>query len=317
MDALIATNFSFKRQKEFNRGKVRDIYNIHDDLIVLVASDRISAFDFVLPRAIPFKGQVLSQVASFFLDLTKEIVPNWKLYDPDPQVTIGYKCEPIHIECVVRGYLSGHSWRLYNQGLREICGNKLPEGLKENDRLREPIFTPTTKAKQGHDIDITREQLIEQKLIKKKDLEQLEHYTFELFKAGSEHAETRNLILADTKYEFGMYNGKIILIDEIHTPDSSRYFYKNTYDEIQSKDQQQKQLSKEFVRKWLIENGFQGRKGDIVPEMNNELIASISERYIELYENITGEKFIKRSYENIMEKIEYSVNTFLEMYYEK
>lgn len=317
MEALISTNFSFKKQKDFTRGKVRDVYNIHDDLLVLVASDRISAFDFVLPRAVPYKGQVLNQVASFFLDLTKEIVPNWKLAEVDPQVSVGYKCEPIHIECVVRGYLAGHSWRLYKTGLREICGNKLPNGLRENDKLNEPIFTPTTKAKQGHDIDITKEQLIEQKLIKKKDLEQIEHYSFELFKAGSIHADSRNLILADTKYEFGVFNGKIMLIDEIHTPDSSRYFYKNSYEKIQEKDQQQKQLSKEFVRKWLIENGFQGRKGDIVPEMNDELIASISARYIELYENITGEKFVKRNYDNIMGKIEESVNSFIEMYYEK
>lgn len=316
MDALISTNFSFKKQKDFTRGKVRDVYNIHDELLVLVASDRISAFDFVLPKAIPYKGQVLSQVASFFLELTKDIVPNWKLADPDPQVTVGYKCDPIHIECVVRGYLAGHSWRLYNSGLREICGNKLPENLKENDRLNNPIFTPTTKAKQGHDIDITKEELIEQKLIKKKDLEQIEHYSMELFKAGTTHADSRNLILADTKYEFGIYNGKILLIDEIHTPDSSRYFYKDTYEAIQRKDQQQKQLSKEFVRKWLIENGFQGRKGETVPEMNNELITSISERYIELYENITGEKFVKRSYDNIMEKIETTVNSFIEVYYE-
>ncbi|NUM32478.1 MAG: phosphoribosylaminoimidazolesuccinocarboxamide synthase [Bacteroidetes bacterium] len=316
MDALIATNFSFKKQKDFTRGKVRDVYNINDELLVLVASDRISAFDFVLPKAIPYKGQVLSQVASFFLDITKDIVPNWKIADPDPQVTIGYKCEPIHIECVVRGYLAGHSWRLYNSGMREICGNKLPEKLRENDKLNAPIFTPTTKAKQGHDIDITKEELIEQKLIKKRDLEQIEHYSMELFNAGSKHADSRNLILADTKYEFGIYNGKIMLIDEIHTPDSSRYFYKNTYDEIQNKDQQQKQLSKEFVRKWLIENGFQGRKGELVPDMNSELITSISERYIELYENITGKTFIKRSYDKIMEKIENSVNSFIEVYYE-
>jgi phosphoribosylaminoimidazole-succinocarboxamide synthase len=317
MDALISTNLSLKKQKDFGRGKVRDVYNINDDLLVLVASDRISAFDQVLPKAIPYKGQVLNQVASFFLDKTKDLVPNWKIAQPDPHVTVGLRCEPMAVEFVIRGYLAGHSWRLYKSGERKICGETLPEGLKENDRLPTPILTPTTKAKSGHDIDISKDELINQKILKKKDLEKLEHYAQTLYKAGTEHAASQNLILVDTKYEFGTRDGNIMLIDEIHTPDSSRYFYADTYEAIQSKDQQQRQLSKEFVRQWLIENGFQGLEGQLIPNMNEELINSITNRYIELYEQITGSTFIKRSYDNISETIENSVNTFITNYYNK
>jgi phosphoribosylaminoimidazole-succinocarboxamide synthase len=317
MEALISTNLSLKKQKDFGRGKVRDVYNINDDLLVLVASDRISAFDQVLPKAIPYKGQVLNQVASFFLDKTKDLVPNWKIAQPDPHVTIGLRCEPMAVEFVIRGYLAGHSWRLYKSGERKICGETLPEGLKENDRLPTPILTPTTKAKSGHDIDISKDELINQKILKKKDLEKLEHYAQTLFKAGTEHAATQNLILVDTKYEFGTRDGNIMLIDEIHTPDSSRYFYADTYEAIQSKDHQQRQLSKEFVRQWLIENGFQGLEGQLIPNMNEELINSITNRYIELYEQITGSTFRKRSYDNISETIENSVNTFITNYYNK
>lgn len=317
INALISTNLSLKKQKDFGRGKVRDVYNINDDLLVLVASDRISAFDQVLPKPIPYKGQVLNQVASFFLDKTKNLVPNWKIAEPDPHVTIGYKCTPIQVEFVIRGYLAGHSWRLYKAGERKICGETLPEGLKENDQLPSPILTPTTKAKSGHDIDISKDELISQKILKKKDLEKLEHYAQTLFKAGTEHALSQNLILVDTKYEFGTRNGEIMLIDEIHTPDSSRYFYMDTYESIQNKDQQQRQLSKEFVRKWLIENGFQGLEGQLIPNMPDEFIETVTSRYIELYEQITGTTFIKRSYTDISETIETSVNSFITTYYDK
>jgi len=315
MDSLISTNLAFKKQRDFGRGKVRDVYNINDELLVLVASDRISAFDQVLPKPIPYKGQVLNQVASFFLDKTKDIVPNWKIDEPDPHVTIGYRCEPIPVEFVIRGYLAGHSWRLYKAGERQICGEKLPEGLKENDPLPSPILTPTTKSKDGHDEDISKDELIKQKILKKKDMEQLEHYSQLLFKSGTEHAESQNLILVDTKYEFGVLNDKIMLIDEIHTPDSSRYFYKETYQEIQNNDQQQRQLSKEFVRKWLIENGFQGREGEMVPDMSDEFVTLVTNRYIELYEQITGTPFIKRSYDSISDTIEIAVNSFITNYY--
>ncbi|MCB9251075.1 MAG: phosphoribosylaminoimidazolesuccinocarboxamide synthase [Flavobacteriales bacterium] len=317
MDALISTNLALKKQKDFGRGKVRDVYNINDDIMVLVSSDRISAFDHVLPEPIPYKGQVLNQVASFFLDKTKDLVPNWKISEPDPHVTIGYMCKPIEVEFVVRGYLAGHAWRLYNSGLRSICGVDLPDGLRENDPLPEPILTPTTKAKSGHDVDISKEELIKQKILKRKDLEKLEKYSMLLFKAGSEHADKQNLILVDTKYEFGVRNGTIMLIDEIHTPDSSRYFYKDTYNSIQEKDQQQRQLSKEFVRKWLIEHDFQGLEGQHIPVMKKDFIESVTDRYIELYEQITGEKFIKRSYDNVLETIEQSVNMFITDYYNK
>lgn len=317
MDALVSTNLFFKHQRDFTRGKVRDVYNIDHDLLVLVATDRISAFDHVLPHPIPFKGQVLNQIASKFLDLTSEVVPNWKLGEPDPHVTIGLRCEPFPVEMVVRGYLAGHAWRIYRDGGREICGVKLPEGLKENDKLPQPIITPTTKAKSGHDTDISMQELYDQKVLKKRQLDKIAQYSLQLFELGSKFADERGLILVDTKYEFGERDGKIYLIDEIHTPDSSRYFYKDTYDEIQAKGGKQRQLSKEFVREWLIEQGFQGREGEVVPEMTPEFIDSVVNRYIELYEQITGETFIKRSYDNITETIEDRVNTFITSYLEE
>jgi phosphoribosylaminoimidazole-succinocarboxamide synthase len=301
----------FKKQKNFTRGKVRDVYNIADELLVLVASDRISAFDQVLPRPIPYKGQVLNQIASRFLDETAHLVPNWKISEPDPHVTIGHKCNPFPVEIVVRGFLAGHAWRVYQSGLREICGVRLPEGLRENDPLPAPILTPTTKSKDGHDEDVSLDEIKNQKLLKKKQIDQIEAYALSLFDYGQKRAESRNLILVDTKYEFGELNDQILLIDEIHTPDSSRYFYNDTYEQIQSKDQQQRQLSKEFVRKWLIENGFQGRDGELVPYMSDEYIESVSLRYIELYEQITGEGFQRRDYTHISEVIENRVNEFI------
>lgn len=307
----MSTNLFFKEQVHFSRGKVRDVYNIKDELLVLVASDRISAFDTVLHAPIPYKGQVLNQIASKFLDQTKDIVPNWKLSEPDPHVTVGIKCEPIPVEMVVRGYLAGHAWRVYQDGGREICGVKLPEGLKQNDKLPEPIITPTTKAKEGHDCDISLEELRNQKVLTKKEIEKIVSYSTKLFDFGTKHAESCGLILVDTKYEFGRCDGKIMLIDEIHTPDSSRYFYQNTYEEIQSKDGKQRQLSKEFVREWLMDQGFQGREGEMVPSMTEEFIEIVSARYIELYEQITGDKFEPRSYDNINEAIETSVNQYI------
>lgn len=311
MNALVSTNLFFKGQKDFQRGKVRDVYNIEDKLLVMVASDRISAFDQVLPRPIPYKGQVLNQIASMFLDKTSHLVPNWKISEPDPHVTIGHKCEPFKVEVVVRAYLAGHAWRLYKSGIREICGVTLPEGLKENDALPAPIITPTTKSKDGHDEDISLVDIVSQKLLKKKQADKIESYALSLFNFGQKHANSRNLILVDTKYEFGERDGEILLIDEIHTPDSSRYFYLDTYEEIQKKDQQQRQLSKEFVRKWLMENGFQGREGELVPDMTDEYIESVSARYIELYEHITGTSFVKRDYTNITQTIEDRVNSFI------
>ena len=311
INSLVSTNLFFKKQKNFTRGKVRDVYNIADELLVLVASDRISAFDQVLPRPIPYKGQVLNQIASRFLDETAHLVPNWKISEPDPHVTIGHKCNPFPVEIVVRGFLAGHAWRVYQSGLREICGVRLPEGLRENDRLPSPILTPTTKSKDGHDEDVSLDEIKNQKLLKKKQIDQIEAYALSLFDYGQKRAESRNLILVDTKYEFGELNDQILLIDEIHTPDSSRYFYNDTYEQIQSKDQQQRQLSKEFVRKWLIENGFQGRDGELVPYMSDEYIESVSLRYIELYEQITGEGFQRRDYTHISEVIENRVNEFI------
>lgn len=309
---LIATNFFLKNQKSFHRGKVRDIYNIKDKYLVVVACDRISAFDHVLPRPIPYKGQILNQVAAKFLDLTAHEVPNWKIATPDPNVTVGYKCEPILIEFVIRGYLAGYAWRLYEKGGREICGVKLPEGLKKNDKLPEPIITPTIKNNSGHDTDISMADILANKLIKKKDLEILENYTRKLYKLGTDIANERGLILVDTKYEFGHNDEKkIILIDEVHTPDSSRYFYKDDYVQRQKKGEEQKQLSKEFVREWLMENGFYGEKDQLVPDMTDEVIDSITNRYAELYEKITGEPFVKRSYENILDQIETNINEYL------
>jgi phosphoribosylaminoimidazole-succinocarboxamide synthase len=310
-EALVSTNYFFKDQVDFTRGKVRDVYSIGEDILVLVASDRISAFDHVLPRSIPYKGQVLNQIASKFLDDTGYIVKNWKQAEPDPHVTVGVRCAPYPVEFVVRGYLAGHAWREYRDGKRSICGVALPDGLKENDKLPEPILTPTTKASSGHDLDISEAEILEQKLIRKKELAQLHDYSLALFKHGSEHAEKQGLILVDTKYEFGKRDDEIMLIDEIHTPDSSRYFYADTYEEIQKKGEKQRQLSKEFVRQWLIENGFQGKEGDDIPLMTNEFVTSVSERYIELYESITGNKFTKRDYSNINNEIESSVNEYI------
>lgn len=309
MKALKETNFNLPGQTHFYRGKVRDVYTVNDNLLVMIASDRISAFDVVLPKGIPYKGQVLNQLANKFLDLTSDIVPNWKISSPDPMVTIGHKADPYKVEMVIRGFLTGHAWRTYNSGERTLCGIKLPEGMKENDAFPEPIITPTTKADQGtHDEDISREAILERGIVSEEEYLQLEKYTRELYQRGQEHAKKQGLILVDTKYEFGKTeDGKIILIDEIHTPDSSRYFYLDTYDENQRKGLPQKQLSKEFVRQWLISNGFQGKEGQRIPEMNDPFVASVSERYIELYEKITGEKFDKVSTEDIKQRIESNI----------
>lgn len=311
MNTIDKTNFNFKGQKSLYKGKVRDVYNINDDLLVMVTSDRISAFDVVLPKCIPYKGQVLNQIASKFLDATADICPNWKIATPDPMVTVGVMCEAFPVEMIVRGYLTGSSWRGYKNGAREICGVPIPDGMKEHQKFPHPIITPTTKASEGHDEDISREEIIAKGLVSKEDYETLERYAFELFRRGTEMADERGLILVDTKYEFGKKDGKIYLIDEIHTPDSSRYFYKEGYEERQKSGEQQKQLSKEFVREWLMSNGFQGRDGETVPEMTDEIVNSISERYIELYENIVGEKFIKEDVSKILERVENNINICL------
>jgi phosphoribosylaminoimidazole-succinocarboxamide synthase len=305
------TNFNFPKQTAFYRGKVRDVYSIDNKYLVMVASDRISAFDVVLPRAIPYKGQVLNQIAAKFLNATKDIVPNWVISVPDPNVTIGKMCKTFPVEMVIRGYLAGHAWREYQSGKREVCGVPLPEGLKENDQLPEPVITPTTKAHEGHDEDISREEILRKGLVSEKDYTQLENYTRALYQRGVEMAGKQNLILVDTKYEFGKLGDTIYLIDEIHTPDSSRYFYKEGYEERQQKGEAQKQLSKEFVRQWLIENGFQGKEGQRVPEMTDEKIREISERYIELFENITGERFVKSENNNINTRIEKNIDQAL------
>jgi phosphoribosylaminoimidazole-succinocarboxamide synthase len=313
-NALVSTQYFFKNQKSFYRGKVRDVYNINDELLVMVACDRISAFDVVLKRAIPYKGQVLNQIASHFLDMASSVVPNWKIESPDENVTVGVCCVPYKVEMVIRGYLSGHAWREYREGKRIICGVSMPDGLKENDRFPEPIITPTIKATKGHDEDISREEILEQGLVKEEDYLILEDYTRKLFALGTEAAAKQNLILVDTKYEFGKKDGQILLIDEIHTPDSSRYFYNNTYTEIQAKDQQQRQLSKEFVRQWLIENGFQGLEGQLQPEMTDEFVNMVTNRYIELFEQITGKSFIKADYSDMESRIENNVKVFLDTY---
>ncbi|MCQ2209447.1 MAG: phosphoribosylaminoimidazolesuccinocarboxamide synthase [Paludibacteraceae bacterium] len=290
--ALTKTDFNFPNQKGVYHGKVRDVYSVGDDKLVMVATDRISAFDVILPKGIPFKGQMLNQIAAKFLDDTKDICPNWKLATPDPMVTVGIRCEGFPVEMIVRGYLCGSAWRAYKSGVREICGVKIPEGMKENQKFPTPIITPTTKAEIGkHDEDISKEEILKQGLVSKEDYELLEKYTLALFKRGTEIAAKRGLILVDTKYEFGKANGTIYLMDEIHTPDSSRYFYAEGYQERFEKGEAQKQLSKEFVREWLMDNGFQGKAGQQVPEMTDEIVKSISDRYIELYENIVGEKF--------------------------
>lgn len=310
-NAIVSTNYFFKHQKSFYRGKVRDVYNINDELLVMVACDRISAFDVVLKRPIPYKGQVLNQIASHFLDMASAIVPTWKIASPDANVTVGKMCEPFKVEMVIRGYLAGHAWREYKAGKRQVCGVALPEGLRENDRLPEPIITPTIKASEGHDEDISREDILKTGLVSELDYVVLEDYTRKLYAMGTEAAAKQNLILVDTKYEFGKKDGVIMLIDEIHTPDSSRYFYKDTYEAIQAKDQQQRQLSKEFVRQWLIEHGFQGLEGQTQPDMSDDFIETVTNRYIELYEHITGMKFEKADYNSVEKRIENNVNIYL------
>ncbi|WP_207426188.1 phosphoribosylaminoimidazolesuccinocarboxamide synthase [Pedobacter sp. SYSU D00535] len=307
MSAIKETHFNLPGQTGFYKGKVRDVYNISDKFLVMVVSDRISAFDVVLPEAIPYKGQVLNQIAAKFLNATQDIVPNWIIDVPDPSVTIGKICEPFKVEMVIRGYLAGHAWREYQAGRRQVCGVQLPEGLKENDKLPKPIITPTTKAAVGHDEDISREEILSRGIVSEADYVELEKYTRELFLRGTEMAAERGLILVDTKYEFGKADGKIYLIDEIHTPDSSRYFYKEGYQELQAKGEPQRQLSKEFVRKWLIENGFQGKEGQSVPPMSTELVNSISERYIELYEHITGEAFRRAEGTDVLARLENNI----------
>ena len=309
--ALTTTDFHFKKQKSLYHGKVRDVYNIGDDLLVMVATDRISAFDVILPKGIPFKGQVLNQIASTFLDATADIVPNWKLATPDPMVTVGLKCEGFKVEMIIRGYLTGSAWREYKNGCRSLCGVTLPEGMRENEKFPTPIITPTTKADAGHDENISKEEIIAQGIVSKEDYELMEKYTYALFERGSQMAAEKGLILVDTKYEFGKRDGRIYLIDEIHTPDSSRYFYAEGYQEKFEKGEPQKQLSKEFVRQWLIENGFMGREGEQVPEMTDEYVNSVSERYIELYEHIVGKPFVKGETDHIDDRIKQNIKDYL------
>ena len=308
---LVHTDFNFEGQTAVYHGKVRDVYSIGNDILVMVATDRISAFDVVLPKGIPSKGQVLNQIAASFLDATAHIVPNWKLATPDPMVTVGRKCEPFAVEMIIRGYLTGSAWRAYKNGCREICGVKLPDGMRENERFPEPIITPTTKAEAGHDEDISREEIIAQGIVSAEDYAVVEQYTRALFARGTEIAAAKGLILVDTKYEFGKADGKVILMDEIHTPDSSRYFYAEGYEEKFEKGEPQKQLSKEFVRQWLIENGFMGKKGQQVPEMTDEYCETVSQRYIELYEDITGKKFVPCADEDLAARIEKNVSEYL------
>jgi phosphoribosylaminoimidazole-succinocarboxamide synthase len=307
MAAITNTTFNFPHQTGVYNGKVRDVYFLEHDYLVIVASDRISAFDHILPKGIPYKGQVLNQLAAKFLEATKDIVPNWLLDTPDPSVAVGYKCEPFKVEMVIRGYLAGHAAREYKAGKRMLCGVQLPDGLKENDKLPHPIITPATKAEEGHDEDISKEDIIKQGIVSKTDYELLEQYTYALFERGTKLAAEKGLILVDTKYEFGKKDGKIYLIDEIHTPDSSRYFYAEGYEERQALNQPQKQLSKEFVRQWLIENGFQGLEGQKMPDMPDDFVNLVSERYIELYEIITGEKFVKADNTQLEKRIESNV----------
>jgi len=310
-NAIVKTNYNFPGQKNLYVGKVRDVYNIDDNYLVMIVSDRISAFDVVLPKGIPFKGQVLNQIAAKFLDATEDIVSNWKIATPDPMVTVGHFCSPYKVEMVIRGYLTGHAWREYKAGKRQICGVPLPDGMVENQKFEKPIITPTTKADFGHDEDISREEIIKQGLVSEEEYKELERITYELFERGTEMADEMGLILVDTKYEFGNKDGKILLIDEIHTPDSSRYFYKEGYHERLENGEQQRQLSKEFVRQWLIENGFQGQDGHQVPEMSKEYVNSVSERYIELYEKITGDKFVKANPDDVKSRIENNVTEYL------
>lgn len=310
-ETITSTNFKFPKQTSLYRGKVREVYTIDNDTMVMVATDRISAFDHILPKGIPFKGQVLNQVATMFLEATRDIVPNWLIGAPDPSVAVGYACEPVRVEMVIRGYLAGHAAREYALGKRVLCGVALPEGMKENDRFPEPIITPATKADEGHDEDISREDILTKGIVPPGIYEKMEAYTRALFQRGTEMAAERGLILVDTKYEFGIRNGEVILIDEIHTPDSSRYFYADGYEERQAKGENQRQLSKEFVRQWLIENGFQGLEGQVMPEMPDSFVDTITERYIELYEKITGKSFEKGDTSNINKRIETNVAVFL------
>lgn len=310
-NAIVLTNFSFPGQVSFYKGKVRDVYNIKNDYLVMVVTDRISAFDVVLPEGIPFKGQVLNQIADKFLNATADIIPNWKIASPDPMVTVGHLCEPFKVEMVIRGYLTGHAWRQYRAGKRVLCGVVMPEGMKESQKFPMPIITPTTKAAEGHDEDISREEIVNQGLVSAEEYAQLEKYTYSLFERGTIMAAEKGLILVDTKYEFGKKGDQIYLIDEIHTPDSSRYFYANGYEDLLASGESQKQLSKEFVRQWLIENGFQGLEGQTVPEMTPEIVAQISERYIELFENITGDKFVRGDVSNAASRIENNIKDFI------
>ena len=313
-NTIIKTNFNFPNQTNIYKGKVRDVYKIGSDLLVMIATDRISAFDTVLPVGIPYKGQVLNQIATKFLDMTEDIIENWKLSSPDPVVTIGHYCEPIKVEMVIRGYLSGHAWREYRSGKRLICGVVMPDGMKENDKFPTPIITPTTKADVGHDEDISRDEIIKTNLVSEADYTFLEEITYKLFERGTQFAKSKGLILVDTKYEFGKTkSGKIVLIDEIHTPDSSRYFYLKDYQLRQDRGEGQKQLSKEFVRKWLIDNGFQGKEGENIPDLKSDFIVSVSERYIELYTGITGEEFDRADNRTILKRIETNVNDYLKL----
>ena len=310
MRAITSTNFNFPNQKDVYNGKVRDVYNINDEFLTMIVTDRISAFDVVLPKGIPFKGQVLNQLAKMFLKSTEDIVPNWMISSPDPNVTIGHFCKPFKIEMVIRGYLTGHAWRTYKSGKREIRGVEMPDGMVEHQKFPTPIITPSTKADFGHDEDISREDILRKGIVKEKDYLKLEEFTRAIFKRGSEMADERGLILVDTKYEFGKKDGKIFLIDEIHTPDSSRYFYKDGYRQRQENGEPQKQLSKEFVREWLMENGFQGKDGQKIPEMNKEFVESVSNRYIELFEKVSGTKFEKPDFKNPIERIEKNILEF-------
>lgn len=312
MKTLYSTDFNFSGQTAVYHGKVRDVYSIGEDLLVMVASDRLSAFDVVLKRGIPYKGQVLNQLASRFLDLSSDIVPNWKLGAPDPNVTIGKKCEPFKVEMVIRGYLTGHAWRTYKLGKRELCGVALPEGLREHDRLPEPIITPSTKADHGHDEDISREEILRQGIVSSAHYEQLEHYTRALFQRGTEIAAENDLILVDTKYEFGLHQGEVCLMDELHTPDSSRYFIAEGYEKRQAEGMQQKQLSKEFVREWLISKNFMGRDGDVEPVMDDAFVDRVSNRYIELYEQVTGENFEPAPLDELEERVRENVESWLD-----
>ena len=314
MSALLTTDFHFPGQTSVYHGKVRDVYSVNPDLLVMIATDRISAFDVVLPKGIPFKGQVLNQIAEYFLDATSDIVPNWKIESPDPMVTVGRRAEGLRVEMIIRGYLTGSAWREYAAGCREICGVKLPDGMRENEKFPEPIITPTTKADAGHDENISKEEIIAQGLVSAEDYAQVEAYTRALFERGSKMAAEKGLILVDTKYEFGLLDGKVILIDEIHTPDSSRYFYADGYQERFEKGEPQRQLSKEFVRQWLIERGFMGKTGQQMPEMTDEFVESVSKRYIELYEHITGKTFVPAPEANLTDRIAVNVTDCLTRY---